>query len=51
MNITESGSGRNILVLHGGGGPATIALLAAHLAESAHAIVPTYRRLGGNAAA
>jgi pimeloyl-ACP methyl ester carboxylesterase len=42
MKITESGSGRNILVLHGGGGPATMTLLAAHLAENAHVIMPTY---------
>jgi pimeloyl-ACP methyl ester carboxylesterase len=42
MKITESGSGRNILVLHGGGGPATMTLLAAHLAEKAHVITPTY---------
>jgi pimeloyl-ACP methyl ester carboxylesterase len=42
MKITESGSGRNILVLHGGGGPATMTLLAAHLAERAHVITPTY---------
>jgi pimeloyl-ACP methyl ester carboxylesterase len=42
MKITESGSGRNILILHGGGGPATMTLLAAHLAEKAHVITPTY---------
>jgi pimeloyl-ACP methyl ester carboxylesterase len=42
MKITESGSGRNILILHGGGGPATMSLLAAHLAEKAHVIAPTY---------
>jgi pimeloyl-ACP methyl ester carboxylesterase len=42
MKISESGSGRNILVLHGGGGPGTMAGLAAHLAEKAHVITPTY---------
>jgi pimeloyl-ACP methyl ester carboxylesterase len=42
MRISESGSGRNILVLHGGGGPATMAGLAAHLAEKAHVITPTH---------
>lgn len=42
MKITESGSGRNILILHGGGGPATMTLLGAHLAERAHVITPTY---------
>jgi pimeloyl-ACP methyl ester carboxylesterase len=42
MKITESGTGRNILVLHGGGGPATMTLLASHLSEKAHVITPTY---------
>lgn len=42
MQISESGSGRNILVLHGGGGPATMASLVAHLAEKAHVITPTH---------
>jgi pimeloyl-ACP methyl ester carboxylesterase len=42
MKITESGSGRSILILHGGGGPATMTLLGAHLAEKARVITPTY---------
>jgi pimeloyl-ACP methyl ester carboxylesterase len=42
MKISESGSGRSVLVLHGGGGPATIGGLAAHLAEKAHVITPTH---------
>ncbi|HMA92900.1 MAG TPA: alpha/beta fold hydrolase, partial [Polyangiaceae bacterium] len=42
MKISETGSGRNILVLHGGGGPATMADLVAHLAEKAHVITPTH---------
>jgi len=42
QKISESGHGRNILVLHGGGGPATMAGLAAHLAEKAHVITPTH---------
>jgi pimeloyl-ACP methyl ester carboxylesterase len=42
MKISESGNGRKVLVLHGGGGPATMAGLAAHLAEKAHVIVPTH---------
>ena len=40
--INEQGQGRNILVLHGGGGPITMAALVAHLAETAHVIVPTF---------
>ena len=42
MKISETGNGRNILVLHGGGGPATMAGLSAHLAERAHVIAPTH---------
>lgn len=42
MKISETGNGRNILILHGGGGPATMASLAAHLAEKAHVITPTH---------
>jgi len=42
MKISESGNGRNVLILHGGGGPATMAGLAAHLAERAHVIMPTH---------
>jgi pimeloyl-ACP methyl ester carboxylesterase len=42
MKISESGNGRHILILHGGGGPATMAGLAAHLAETAHVITPTH---------
>lgn len=42
MKISESGSGRNVLVLHGGGGPATMGGLAAHLAEKTHVITPTH---------
>lgn len=39
--LTETGAGRPALVLHGGGGPATVATLAEHLAGSMHAILPT----------
>jgi pimeloyl-ACP methyl ester carboxylesterase len=42
MKITETGKGRNILVLHGGAGPAPMSGLAAHLAEKAHVITPTH---------
>lgn len=38
---TETGSGRPVLILHGGGGPFTVSPIAAHVAETAHAIVPT----------
>ena len=42
MKISETGTGRNILVLHGGAGPVTMAGLAAHLAAHAHVITPTH---------
>jgi len=41
MKIFEAGTGRNILIFHGGGGPQTVANLAAHLAETAHVLAPT----------
>jgi pimeloyl-ACP methyl ester carboxylesterase len=42
MKINETGQGRNILVLHGGGGPMTMGGLAAHLAAHAHVFTPTH---------
>ncbi|MET9082445.1 alpha/beta hydrolase [Streptomyces sp. NPDC004237] len=42
VSLTEAGSGRPVLVLHGGGGPATVAGLAARLAGSAHTIVAVH---------
>lgn len=42
LSLTEAGSGRPVLVLHGGGGPATVAGLAARLAESAHTVTPVH---------
>jgi pimeloyl-ACP methyl ester carboxylesterase len=41
VTLTEAGSGRPALVLHGGGGPFTVAAIAEHLAETMHAITPT----------
>lgn len=42
LKLDEQGSGEPVLVLHGGGGPVTIAGLAAHLVQSAHVLVPTH---------
>lgn len=42
VKIEEIGSGRDVLVLHGGGGPVTVAGLAAHLGQSAHVLTPTH---------
>jgi pimeloyl-ACP methyl ester carboxylesterase len=39
--IEETGSGRPVLVLHGGGGPDTVRPIAAHLAGSHRVLLPT----------
>jgi pimeloyl-ACP methyl ester carboxylesterase len=40
--FTEAGKGRPVLILHGGGGPFTVANIANHLAETMHTITPTH---------
>lgn len=42
--VTEAGSAdaRTVLVLHGGGGPRTVAPIVAHLAPSFHVLAPTH---------
>ncbi|RFA17567.1 alpha/beta fold hydrolase [Subtercola boreus] len=47
--VSELGAGRPVLVLHGGGGPFTTALLVQHLAESARVIAPTHPGFNGTA--
>ncbi|MBF4996997.1 alpha/beta hydrolase [Nocardia sp. BSTN01] len=42
LRMFEKGSGPMVLVLHGGGGPATVAGLAEHLAGRAHVLAPTH---------
>ncbi|WP_079198234.1 alpha/beta hydrolase [Streptomyces sp. CB03911] len=42
LTLSEAGTGRPVLILHGGGGPATVAGLAGHLSRSAHAITPVH---------
>jgi pimeloyl-ACP methyl ester carboxylesterase len=42
ITVTESGTGRPVLILHGGGGPFTVAGIANHLAETMHTIMPTH---------
>jgi pimeloyl-ACP methyl ester carboxylesterase len=49
FEIQEFGTGRPVLLLHGGGGPFTTALLAQHLAETAHVIAPTHPGFNGTA--
>ncbi|MFI6846370.1 alpha/beta hydrolase [Kitasatospora sp. NBC_00085] len=42
LTMSEAGAGRPVLILHGGGGPATVAGLARHISLSAHAITPVH---------
>lgn len=45
----ERGSGRPVLVLHGGGGPVTVAPISEHLAKSMHVLTPTHPGWNGTA--
>jgi pimeloyl-ACP methyl ester carboxylesterase len=47
--VLEVGAGRPVLLLHGGGGPFTTALLAQHLGETTHVIAPTHPGFNGTA--
>jgi pimeloyl-ACP methyl ester carboxylesterase len=40
--LTEAGTGRPVLLLHGGGGPATVQNIAAHLSGTMRVITPTH---------
>lgn len=42
LTLSEAGEGRPVLILHGGGGPATVAGLAQHLSRTAHTITPVH---------
>lgn len=42
VTVTEAGTGHPALILHGGGGPFTVASIADHLAGTMHAITPTH---------
>lgn len=42
LRIAEAGSGRPVLLLHGGGGLPTVLGLATHLGEHAHVLAPTH---------
>lgn len=45
LTLDETGSAdadRTVLVLHGGGGPFTVAPIAAHFADDSHVLVPTH---------
>jgi pimeloyl-ACP methyl ester carboxylesterase len=45
--LPELVEGPTVLLLHGGGGPFTTALLAQHLAETTHVIAPTHPGFNG----
>ena len=47
VRVDEQGSGRPILILHGGGGPRTVSGLANSLSAQAHVLVPTHPGFGG----
>lgn len=47
--IDERGSGRPVLVLHGGGGPMTVAPISEHLRKSMHVLTPTHPGWNGSA--
>lgn len=42
LTLSEAGTGRPVLILHGGGGPATVAGLARRLSRTAHTITPVH---------
>ncbi|MFE2376475.1 alpha/beta fold hydrolase [Streptomyces sp. NPDC059398] len=42
LTLSEAGAGRPVLLLHGGGGPATVTGLARHISRTAHAITPVH---------
>jgi pimeloyl-ACP methyl ester carboxylesterase len=48
IRLSEAGSGRPALILHGGGGPATVEPLAGHVAHTRHAFTPTHPGWNGS---
>ncbi|MFI7028261.1 alpha/beta fold hydrolase [Microbispora rosea] len=42
LHVSEAGTGRPALILHGGGGPATVAGLAGHLSRTTHTVTPVH---------
>jgi len=49
VSVADPGSGRPALVLHGGGGPATVAPITAHLAETMRTLAPVHPGWDGTA--
>lgn len=42
ITLTEAGTGRPVLILHGGGGPFTVGTIVEHLAPTMRVIAPTH---------
>jgi pimeloyl-ACP methyl ester carboxylesterase len=49
LTVTEAGTGRTALVLHGGGGPVTVQSIAAHLSGTMHVLTPVLPGWNGTA--
>jgi pimeloyl-ACP methyl ester carboxylesterase len=49
ITLAEAGTGRTALVLHGGGGPATVQPIAAHLSGTMHVLTPAHPGWDGTA--
>src|SRR5260221_4054453 len=47
VRVEERGSGRPVLVLHGGGGPRSVAAFAAAMSERTHVLAPTHPGFAG----
>ena len=48
LTMAEAGQGRPVLILHGGGGPATVAGIGAYLAHTMHTLTPTHPGWNGS---
>jgi pimeloyl-ACP methyl ester carboxylesterase len=42
IRVSEAGTGTAALLLHGGGGPATVESIATHIAETQRTLTPTH---------
>jgi pimeloyl-ACP methyl ester carboxylesterase len=49
VRLSDAGAGPSSLVLHGGGGPATVESIGAHLAETRRTLTPTHPGWNGSA--
>ena len=48
LTFSEAGSGRPVLILHGGGGPFTVSGIAEHLSGQMHTFLPTHPGWNGS---